>query len=240
VVGGTTGLPRRRDMAVVRYNADGSPDDGSPLDTTPGDRFATDGMAFVDFGGRDEIWSMALQPDGKIVVGGFSWREVEKGLIGVDTLGGKMARLDADGRLDGSFGKNGKVSTDLRGSDRIFRIALQPDGKIVAAVSQYRSPRTTDRSNPASLTFDVAVVRYRPDGTLDGEFGERGVVLTEFDPEKGSGHNSVALQPDGKIVVAGTAGRPTGRDFVVLRYLGRDQWVRKPWPWSRPRAGRAG
>ena len=247
VVAGYSNRPGSYDFAVVRLNADGSPDDGSPLDTTPGDRFAADGAAFVHFGGRAEIWSMALQPDGKIVVAGFSWSASE-GAILLDTLGTKMARLDADGHLDGSFGKGGKVSTDLPGNDRTYRIALQSDGKIVAAVSLYRSSRAIERRGPpsksqyvvverrnrASPTFDVAVVRYRPDGTLDGEFGERGVVLTEFDPAKGSGHNGVAVQPDGKIVVAGTSERPTGRDFAVLRYMGRTHWVRKPWPWSRP------
>ena len=193
VVGGHSGRPGTpHDFAVVRYNADGSLDDGSPTDTTPGDRFGPDGMVFTDFGGRDEIWSIILQPDGKVVAGGFSWRDVS-----IDTLGIKLARYTADGRLDPSFGAGGKVSTDLPGEDEAFDFALQPDGKILAAVTRYpvhnaierRVPLTAEKTlvirppQRPSPSYDIALVRYNADGTLDAHFGREGVVFTDLEPD---------------------------------------------------------
>jgi uncharacterized delta-60 repeat protein len=241
VVGGHSGRPGTpHDFAVVRYNADGTLDDGSPSDTTPSDRFGPDGRVFTDFGGRDEIWSVMLQPDGKIVAGGFSWRDVT-----IDTLGIKLARYTADGRLDPSFGAGGMVSTDLPGEDEAFDFALQPDGKVVAAATLYHVHNKLERRVPLdedktlvihpperpSPTYDVALVRYNADGTLDAQFGKSGVVFTDLEPdyEQNPGPAGVALQPDGKILVGASAIGPSGLDFVVLRYLGRSLWLPKWW-----------
>jgi hypothetical protein len=134
---------------------------------------------------------------------------------------------------------------DALGDDLLRRIALQPDGKIVMAASQYLSRRTIEQRVPLSdredmvvrpshqpdPTYDVAVLRYKPDGTLDDRFGARGVVFTEFEAEKYASNNFLALQADGKIVVAGTSSQPAGFDFALLRYVGRDQWVWKARSW---------
>jgi uncharacterized delta-60 repeat protein len=247
LVGGHSGPPSSAslknppyDFAVVRYNADGTLDDGTPADTTPGDRFGPHGRVFTDFGGSDEIWSILLQPDGKIVAGGFSWRDVT-----IDTLGLKLARYTADGRLDPTFGAGGKVSTDLPGDDEAFDFALQPDGKIVAAATLYHVHNKIERRVPLdedktlvirppqrpSPSYDIAVVRYNANGSLDTQFGEGGVVFTDFEPdyEENPGPAGVALQPDGKIVVSASAIGSRGLDFVVLRYLGRSQWLPKWW-----------
>jgi uncharacterized delta-60 repeat protein len=242
VVAGFSDRPGTYDFAVVRYNADGSLDDGSPRDSTPGDRFGPDGMAFADFGGRDEIWSVALQPDGKIVVAGFSWREIDH-TIGFDTLGIKVARLDGDGSLDPSFGEGGKVATNLPGNGRAFDLALQPDGKIVVAASQYRSRRTIERRVPLAdggemvvrppdrplPGYDLAVVRYNGDGSPDERFGDRGVVLTDLGSPQSSPLVSLALQADGTVVVCGGAIRADNWDFVVVRYMGQSGWVPRWW-----------
>jgi uncharacterized delta-60 repeat protein len=89
-------------------------------------------MVYTDFGGREEIWSILVQPDGKVVAGGFAWGDVS-----IDTRGIHLARYNADGSPDSAFGDRGKVATDLPGEDEAFDFALQPDGKIVAAVNRY-------------------------------------------------------------------------------------------------------
>ena len=241
LVGGHSGRPGTpHDFAVVRYNADGSLDDGSPSDTTPGDRFGPTGMVFTDFGGRDEIWSILLQPDGRLVAGGFSW-----GVVSIETLGIKLARYTADGRLDPSFGTDGKVSTDLPGEDLAFDFALQPDGKVLAAVTLYHVHNEIVRRVPLpeektlvirppqrpSPSYDIALVRYNANGTLDALFGKSGVVFTDLEPDskENPGPTGVALQPEGRIVAGASAIGPDGLDFVVLRYLGKSQRVPKWW-----------
>jgi uncharacterized delta-60 repeat protein len=101
----------------------------------------------------------------------------------------------APGDLDTSFSGDGTVLTDL--SLTAYALVLQPDGKIVVAAG-----------SPA-----FALVRYLPNGTLDPTFSGDGTVLTDF---RASGAaRALALQPDGKIVVAGTA----AGDFALARYL---------------------
>jgi uncharacterized delta-60 repeat protein len=100
----------------------------------------------------------------------------------------------ADGDLDPTFGSGGKVTTDFSGSDNVAQaIALQPDGKIIAAGS----------AGPYPLV-DFALARYNGDGSLDSTFGSGGKVTTDFFGSV-DGANGVALQTDGKIVAAGLA-----------------------------------
>jgi hypothetical protein len=84
----------------------------------------------------------------------------------------------------------------------------------------------TERPSP---TYDVALVRYNADGTLDAQFGKSGVVFTDLEPdyEQNPGPAGVALQPDGKILVGASANGPSGQDFVLTRYLGRNEWIPK-------------
>ncbi len=98
-------------FALARYNDDGT------LDPS----FSVDGWQTTDFGDRDYGHSMALGADGRIVVAGES---------AVDFA---LARYNPDGTLDSSFSGDGKATTDVGGLDRAFDVALQPDGKIVAA-----------------------------------------------------------------------------------------------------------
>jgi len=141
----------------------------------------------TDFGGSDYGFSVALQPDGKIVVAGYAGGDFA------------LARYNSDGALDTSFGSGGKVTTDFGGSYHPdgFSVALQPDGKIVVA---------------GYAGGDFALARYNSDGALDTSFGSGGKVTTDFGGSD-AGY-SVALQPDGKIVVAGYA----GLDFALARY----------------------
>ena len=109
------------------------------------------------------------------------------------------------GSLDNTFGTGGKVTTDFgNGNDWGTSVAIQGDGKIVVAGTAYNN------SN-----YEFALIRYNSDGGLDNTFGSGGKVTTDF------GYNtvvlSVAIQSDGKIVVAGWG--PIGSsNFILIRY----------------------
>ena len=146
-----------------------------------------------------------IQPGGQIVTAG--WRTVGTG-IATDFA---LIRNNPDGTLDSSFGTGGIATTDLGGADdQALDAALLPDGGIVAV-------GRTDASGILKTAFGV--VRYLPDGTPDPSFGAGGIVTTPFFG-KGAVADAVAVQPDGKIVVAGFADEASGfnSDFALARY----------------------
>ncbi|MBI5934516.1 MAG: hypothetical protein HY867_12480 [Chloroflexi bacterium] len=111
------------------------------------------------------------------------------------------------GELDTTFDGDGKVITDLGGTEAIFDIAIQPDGKIVAA--GYKN---------TSSGYDFAVARYNLDGSLDASFDSDGVVITDALSTDNTGY-AVAIQTDGKIVVAGNVCYGSNNcDFALARY----------------------
>ncbi|MDO8541473.1 MAG: PKD domain-containing protein [Opitutaceae bacterium] len=178
------------DFALVRYNTDGT------LDTTFGvggtGKVTTNFETNADYG-----FSAAIQSDGKIVVAGESTSDFA------------LARYNTDGTLDTTAfgGGTGKVTTNFGGTDRGQSVAIQSDGGIVAA-------GYTD----AGGTLDFALARYNANGSLDTSFDTDGKVTTDFGGGPDAGH-SVAIQSDGKIVVAGSGGA-TDTDFAVARYGG--------------------
>ena len=113
----------------------------------------------------------------------------------------------ADGDLDTTFGTGGKVTTAIGSdTDQALSVAIQSDGKIVAA----------GNSNNGN-DYDFALVRYDANGSLDTSFGTGGKVTTDF----GSANDfarSVAIQSDGKIVVAGYSNNGSNDDFALVRY----------------------
>jgi len=186
VAGGTEGLGGR--VALVRYDADGS------IDST----FSRDGKVATNFTSRfDYATSIELQGDGKIVVAGTADSTRRSARFAV-------ARYDADGTLDATFGGDGKVMTNLTvWFDGAYGLAVQPsDGKIIAV---------------GWADHMMGLVRYEPDGTLDPTFAG-GMVLTDF--TQGADYASaVELQADGKIVVAGPAHYFGGNStFALARY----------------------
>jgi uncharacterized delta-60 repeat protein len=178
------------DFALARYNIDGT------LDTS----FDTDGKVTTDFGVTiEQRPAVALQPNGRIVAAGQSGNDFA------------LARYNVDGSLDASFDSDGKVTTDFGGDDQGRGVALEPNGKIVAA----------GYTNPGVLAHDFALARYNADGTLDAGFGSGGKVTTAIGATIDVG-TDVAIQPNGKIVAAGFSHQGvTGNDFAVARYLGR-------------------
>lgn len=162
------------------------------LDTT----FSTDGKTATDFGADDRAFSVALQVDGKIVAAGMRGNDFA------------LARYNSAGTLDGTFGSGGKVITDFAGSNDIaLGVAVRSDGKIVAVGRTYAFPRTA-----------FAVARYNNNGTLDPGFGSGGKISTSFEGSIGDQAFSVAVQPDGKAVVAGSAIINLNTQFALARY----------------------
>lgn len=178
------------DFAVARYLPDGS------LDPS----FGTGGWVFTDFdGGHDFAYAVALQMDGRILVAGTA------DIDGQDDIA--LARYTANGLLDISFGEDGRVTTDFAaGDDYAYGLALQPDGKVIAAGYAFNG-----------LNFDFAVLRYTPNGSLDTSFAADGAVVTDFAGGDDLGL-AVVLQPDGMIVVAGNAFNGLNTDFALVRY----------------------
>src|SRR6266705_1516243 len=188
------------DFALARYLPDGS------LDAT----FGTDGRVVTDFsagGGifanNDGASSAALQSDGKIIVAGASTHE----LTFQDFA---MARYNPDGSLDAGFGNGGKAELSFFNNadiDFISGVALQPDGKIVVA------------GVTTTATRDFALARYNPDGRLDLTFGVSGKVVTDLGNVDNNAF-AMALQPDGRIVIAGQVQpNSSSSDFALARYL---------------------
>jgi uncharacterized delta-60 repeat protein len=178
------------DFALARYNGDGT------LDAS----FGTGGKVTTDFAGSDDFAnSVAVQLNGKIVVAGNT-----SAGTGSDFA---LARYNSDGTLDTSFGTGGKVTTDFAGlDDRANSVALQLNGKIIVA----GFAGTGDSS-------DFALAHYNSNGTLNASFGTGGKVTTDF-ASSDDFANSVAMQLNGKIVVAGNTFTATGNDFALARY----------------------
>ena len=192
-------------VALARLNSDGT------LDTS----FGGDGTVTTLFGAsfsRVYANSVALQPDGKIVVGGYYKYANGRNVA--------LARYHTDGRLDQSFDGDGRVvtilspNTDSETYETLPAfVAIQPDGKILAAGTM-ELPPAPDYSRP---NYVFALVRYKANGSLDETFGDAGKVNTDF-----SGGTDIvsdlALQADGKIVLAGQAGGLI-RGIGLARYL---------------------
>jgi uncharacterized delta-60 repeat protein len=211
--------------SILRYNTDGSRDSS----------FGSGGIAGISFNTGQGI---AVQPDGKIVAGvehiyllrlnpdgspdldfGVGGLAVDNYLV--DTTGTHTILLQPDGRiiilgadtdstvtrfnvngtLDRTFGQGGTVVNLARS---LSFGALQADGKIVQATT-------------TNGMFDLT--RYDPNGGLDIRFGSNGKVLTAFDTTSMATLAGVVIEPDGKIVAAGTVTTGSATNFGLVRYL---------------------
>jgi uncharacterized delta-60 repeat protein len=194
IAAGYSGLPNNNSaFTLVRFNVNGS------LDTS----FGSGGEVITDIvvGGSELILDIALQSDSKIVVAG---KAPDPQFLGNHSFA--LARYNSNGSLDASFGAGGIVlnPTGTGYSDVAQAVMIQPDGRIVAA---------------GRLQIEEAVqfglMRFNTNGTLDSSFGTGGVAQGGG----GSIFDSV-LQPDGKIVAAGTAPATSGSGgaFALTRY----------------------
>jgi uncharacterized delta-60 repeat protein len=183
-------------LCTIRLNENGS------LDTTfgnfgPPENYGPPGTVLTrfynTFNEDGQAYGLALQTDGKIIVGG----PIFASIFGNETNG--IVRYNPDGRLDSSFGTGGKLIANLTPDETEFlqAVAVQPDGKIVVtgySIHPLGAPTFT-------ATWTQFLARYLADGTLDSSFGTGGVVRTR--PSAGTSGQSIALQSDGKILVGG-------------------------------------
>jgi uncharacterized delta-60 repeat protein len=175
VAGGTFNSARVGSFALARFTSDGSLDQS----------FGSGGRVITNKGGLTVATSLALVADGKILAGGIGHGNGQEFA---------MARYNEDGGLDASFGSNGVVVTDLGSADLAWNMTLQPDGKILLGGEAGR----------AGQASSFAVVRYKQNGRIDSSFGNQGKALVAFSSGFDEAY-AIALQPDGKIVLAGAA-----------------------------------
>lgn len=198
VVVGRTWQEHSNDFALVRYNPDGS------LDTN----FGRDGIVTTDFTppgtppgfgpSYDEAFALAIQADGKLVVGGEPCLARYNPDGSLDTSFGRdgqvrgrvralalqrdgkivvvgpegtfaLARYHPDGSLDTSFGTGGKVTSRVGTVDAAGEVTIQTDGKLVVVGTSFNG-----------RSIDLAMVRYNPDGSVDTSFGTGGQVTSDF------------------------------------------------------------
>lgn len=140
--------------------------------------------------------AVAVQPDGRVVV----------------AAGQDVFRLTADGALDPTFDGDGQATTTR--PDNASAVALLPDGKILVSGIE-----TVSQVGPS--TWGYFVTRYTPDGAPDPTYGNGGVAIeTEADPHTANQRAGLAVQANGKAVVAGNSVVSSVSDFAVTRFLG--------------------
>lgn len=176
------------DAFIARFNADGTPDSG----------FGSAGLITYVMGSQyDEFHDIAVQNDGKIVVGGRTWQNNSYDFI--------VMRLLPDGNADSLFGQNGKVTTDFGGNyDIITSILLLPGNKIVVS----------GHTEIGASYF--AAAKYLSDGTMDNSFGTNGKIFI------GSGSRldrcyGLTMLSDSSIVLAGTHHNNTIDEFMLVK-----------------------
>jgi uncharacterized delta-60 repeat protein len=195
-------------LVLTRYNTDGTPDTA----------FGSGGKVDIVTNGSqtDKMTAMLVQPDGKIVVVGYTSPPT------VPNENFITLRYNADGTEDTSFGLSGRIVTDFEGHfDRATAVLLQRDDKIVV-VGQAQIEKLVDLGPIHALVTDqdFAAVRYLPDGSTDQAFGTNGKAT--LDAGGLDYVNAAALQFDGGIVVVGrvTVADGTGNpDMAVVRFL---------------------
>jgi uncharacterized delta-60 repeat protein len=196
-VAGTVTSDSGHDFGLARYNTDGS------LDPT----FGSGGTTTTDFVGplNSTIQSVLVVSGGNILAVGTASNGPSSSLA--------LARYDAQGNLDTSFGTAGVLFTRFSGEqDSAGQAVQQPDGKILVA--------GTFTSSAASGVF---LARFNPDGSLDSGFGTGGRVgVIVAPPTNGvistTGAAAVVLQADNQILVVGTVAPSFTPDTKVARY----------------------
>jgi uncharacterized delta-60 repeat protein/uncharacterized repeat protein (TIGR01451 family) len=184
------------DFVALRYTATGS------LDSS----FDGDGFLVTDFNQpKDFGEAVVIQNDGKIVVAGFTNPEYG-GSFSFLNSDFCMARYKADGSLDPTFGNGGRVTSNFPVGTACQEAVLQSDGKIILLGFATNNGE------------DFALARYNANGSVDSAFGNSGLVLTDFGgaPFQHDRAFAAALQPDGKIVVSGSANG--NFDSALVRY----------------------
>jgi uncharacterized delta-60 repeat protein len=190
---GSIGANDNRNAVVYRLNGNGTPDPS----------FGKDGKVELDEGGLEGAVAVALQRDGRILAVGSTADAMST------TADAIVYRLNPNGTLDASFGQGGKARIADSGTNVAYAVALQPDGKIVVA-----------GGTAVSDAADAAVYRLNPDGSLDAGFDGDGALRIESNG--GEVADALAIQPDGKVVIAGVTFSGLSQRAVLYRLQGGD------------------
>lgn len=184
----------RFQVAAARLNSDGSVDNS----------FGTDGKVVFNVGDWNDFGEgIAIQSDGKILIGGHKW------IANLDQRHDLfVARLNTDGSLDTSYGTSGVATARLvDGANYANDMILQADGKpILMGYTIFQG------------LIDMAMVRFDTDGNLDSTFDGDGMVSFDNMGREDYGY-SIALQADNKIILAGYSYGGGGSEFEVVRFL---------------------
>ncbi len=178
-------------FAAARYLANGT------LDTD----FGTAGKVVVNFGSTDFCLAMGLQANGRIILAGRSYNGATSDFA--------LVRLLTNGSLDPNYGTDGKVRVDLfNENESINAITFDLAGRVVAV----------GETSTSTIIGAFVVAKFKLNGQLEDAFGDGGKVRTAFGTESDAAYG-VAIQTDGKIVVAGQSNSATISDILVIRYL---------------------
>ncbi|MCS7219254.1 MAG: hypothetical protein NZ846_09850 [Thermus sp.] len=191
VVAGVKEMDGRAVLFLRRYGANGAPDSS----------FGSGGEVTFTTGSHTFASALLLQPDGKLVVAGSGRNGTNHDFL--------LMRYNPNGTLDDGFGSGGHVFIPVGTGDDIAQaLVQQPDGRLVVA------GHTQTSTGP-----DFALVRCNPDGSLDTSFGTGGKVTTSPGPGGDDLAFALLLQPDGRLVVAGSRKISGGNlDHALVRY----------------------
>lgn len=155
--------------------------------------------------------ALALLPDGRILAGGYSGDESR----GAQLL---LARYLPNGALDTTFGQGGSVATQIAEGAILERLAVAPNGDIVVGADVYDEEET-----PEGWVGDwvLGLARYDAAGRLDPGFGNGGTLVTDLGVLDFSSFVGLAIQPDGKLIVAGGGDLASGTTSVPGTALAR-------------------
>ncbi len=191
IITGRTGHPSNHQFGIARYNSDGSLDGSFGI----GGRSSIDLQSF-----QDAPSNLAIQNDGKIIIGGISNGPAISGASA-------LIRLQPNGEIDDSFGNNGIVLTDIQGTspDYFTSVHYLTDGKILAGGTSFGW---------------FIIVRYHSNGLIDTSFGNDGIYsfFPGVGPAGGIIEEMVILE-NGNILCGGSAVNGTNNDFALMRLL---------------------
>ena len=179
--------------------------------------FGTNGTTAIGnyfLGGEmDAVNDLALTPDKKMIA---VLNEIPMGVTGHTDFA--VYKLLPNGDNDSTFGTDGVVQTDIDNvsGDDAYSTVVLPDNTFVVAGYSNKSVYYPATNTSYSAT-SIALVKYRPNGSLDSTFGVNGKVLTLVLPDSTAYPNHILLSPDGSFIISGYAFN-SKEDFVLTKY----------------------
>jgi uncharacterized delta-60 repeat protein len=197
LVGGYSDNGNNSDFSIIRINSDGLPDP----------EFGTDGKVLIPVGpAADFGTALIIDANQKIVFAGYSFTQ---GISGHDYA---IVRLNSDGSLDSTFSGDGITVIPVgEYDDQATSVDIQEDGRIVVAGFSNNEPFEF-----SDTLVDFSAIRLNPDGSLDTSFGVYGKIIIPAG-RQADRVADIAIQPDGKILLAGEAYNGTDSEFAVIR-----------------------